>query len=167
MADKTGIEWTDATGAFNETLYQRSRVRWSQLIWYGQQRDLFSETHARRRGREFEILALNEIFAKLAVDNVVDLTGIVSNAPFDFMADLGGNRIAIDVSTKWQKRVDAKAPLAEAFGFPFYVLLISPRDTSFFYFSPVRPTARSIRVPFALLQSMAHKFGEVAHGRTH
>lgn len=63
-------------------------------------------------------------------------------------------RLVVDVTTKWQKRVDAKARMATALGFALFVLMVSPRDQRFFYFVAVRPDARSVRVPFELLREM-------------
>lgn len=162
-----GEAWTDADGRFNSTRYQHSRVRWSQDVWYGKQRDLFAERRARQRGREHELIAVTEIFPKIGLTDCIDLTALVSNAPFDFLALFGGERIAIDVSVKWQKRVDHKAPLARAMGFPFHLLLVSPRDTSFFFFTKVLSDAKSVRVPFSILRLMAAHFGEDGHGRRH
>ena len=47
------------------------------------------------------------------------------------------------------------------------ILLISPRDPSFFFFSPVKTDAKTIRVPFSLFRSMASNLREVGHGRAH
>lgn len=167
MGDGTAIQWADASGRHDETAYQRSRVRWSQDVWSGRQRDLFAEREGRKRGREFEQLAAARLFPKLGLTEVVDLNGIVTSAPFDFLATFGDGRIAIDVSVKWQKRVDHKEPLATAFGFPFFLLLVCPHSPEFFFFSKVARNAKSVRVPFAILRSIADKTGEAHHGRRH
>lgn len=167
MADNSKIEWTDATGCFDATLYQRSRVKWTQSVWYGGQRDLFAEKAAHRRGRQFEELAVKSIFERVALENPTDLARLGRGAPFDFIAFLNERRVAVDVSTKWQKRVESKGPIAQALGLPLYFLLISPRAPRFFYFTPVSYTAKSVRVPFSLLRSMAQELGDHGHGRRH
>ena len=126
-----------------------------------------AERQARQRGRKFEVLAARMLFPKLGLTDVVDLNDIVVTAPFDFVASFGGDRIAIDVSIKWQKRVDKKAPLAAAFGLPFFLLLVCPHSPEFFFFTKVAVTAKSVRVPFSVLPSIADKTGEAHHGRQH
>lgn len=171
---KTNIDWTEETCGpqpaiglrlGSEKLYHRSRVHWSQIVWYGRQRDLLDQKRARERGRRFELVAATQIFPALEITSVTDLCEIVSSAPFDFIGNYRGERIVIDVTVKWQKRVDAKGPLAQALGFSLFILLVSPRDPTFYHFIKAKPEAKSIRVPFSMLQDMAAHLGEPRHGR--
>lgn len=84
-----------AVHAFDETKYQRTRVHWAQEVWYGLQRDLFASSHGMRRGQVAELRAAEK-------------------SPFDFVAEKDGHRLVVDVTTKWQKRVDAKARMVHS-----------------------------------------------------
>lgn len=167
MAEHSKIEWTDADGNFDNTLYQRSRVHWHQRVWYGRQKDLFTEKRPLERGRKFELLASKDIFPKIGVEDAVNLAEIMSKFPFDFVATIGNSRVLLDVSVKWQKRVATKEPVARALGFPLYILLVSPRDHKFFYFAPVKTGAKSVRVPIAIFRQIAEHYGDIEHGRLH
>lgn len=165
MADGTHIEWTSATGKYDETAYQRSRSRWTSMIWQGRQGDLFPGYEAILKGDKFERIVQRSIFARLAITDVTRLSELAAHAPFDFIGHLADERVAIEVSSKWQKRVGDKERLATALGLPFYLLLVSPRDPGFYFFTPVRAGTLSIRIPIDLLRTMATAFGEEWHGR--
>jgi hypothetical protein len=151
--------------SFDTTGYQRSRVRWTQDVWYGRQRDLLDAIDARARGRDMEDIAARSVLPKLGFSNVVHLADILFNSPFDFVADRGSQRVSIDITTKWQKRVDAKAPLSHALGLPLFVVMISPRAPQFFHCVEVRLEAKSVRVPFDLLRRMSTEIARIPNGR--
>lgn len=144
----------------NDTEYQSKRVRWSQKVWYGKQLDMFALKEPRPRSREAELAASETILPSLGFTEIVDLTAILFNSPFDFMATRCGTRCAVEISTKWQKRIETKVALAFAFNFPLQVLLISPRDQRFFHLVEARRGSKTVRVPFELLRKMADFFGE-------
>jgi hypothetical protein len=145
---------------FCETKYQRGRVHWLQAVWYGQQKDLFALKDPRPRAIHAERAASETILPSLGFTGLIDLTAIIFNAPFDFVAFKNNERVAVEVSSKWQKRVETKAQLAAALGLDLYLVLVSPRDQRFFHCTKLSPTAKTSRVPFSLLRCMADFFGD-------
>lgn len=162
---KTSIEWTDTVNrTSNPTIYQRHRVHWSQAVWYGPQHDMFAMKDPRPRAIVGETAAVETILPSLGFTQLIDLTAIIFNAPFDFVGFKDGERVVIEVSTKWQKRVSTKTRLAAALGFKLWLVLVSPRDSRFFHCTQVSATAHSCRVPFSLFRAMADFFGDTNYG---
>ncbi len=157
-----GIPLLERDGrTLDPTLYNYRRAKWIQAVWYGRQADLLSTQEGRALGDRIEAIALRRVLPAVGVAVRAQLSVIAPHAPFDFLGVLRGTRIAIDVTAKWQKRVDKKAPMAEAFGLPLYLLHISPRDPGYYFFVEVSPSAKSVRVPMEILSIMASEHGEL------
>lgn len=82
------------------------------------------------------------------------LANLCQQAPFDFIATLCGERIAIDVTVKWQKAIGTKRKLAAALGLPLYFLMICPRKPRFYWFGLVEAGKKSMRVPASLVREI-------------
>ena len=138
--------------------YHRARTTWTQSVWYGHA-DMFSGVDCQQKGAAYEKLA-HELLRKLGATDIIHLSMVVPQSPFDFVCTLRGRRCAIDATTKWQKRVSSKVFLANALGVELYLLMISPRDRDFYHFTAVSTESRSVRVPVSLIRSIATKHSD-------
>ncbi len=187
MADKTGIEWTDATcakcgkpitGKGNRRFCSRlcyagregiiggsarltRRISWVQRTWYGQERDALALYDAKRVGAEIEAKAALGVLPKMGFSEIVNLAEISHGSPVDFLClTSAGDKAFVEVTRKWQKRVVGKAGFAAAIGFPLFVVFVSPRDARWSIRVLVDPSARSVRVPIEWLRKIAAHYRE-------
>lgn len=140
-------------------LYNQNRISWLQSVWYGNG-DLFGTIDGKNKGHAFELLASESILPRLGFEHTVHLAEIAQNAPFDFIARLDGKKAFVDITTKWQKRVEWKARFAATLEIPLFILHVSPRDPAFFDLVSVAAEARSVRVSISVIRAIAKKYGE-------
>lgn len=117
------------------------------MAWTGN-RDLFAKIETKTKGRRFELLAQNTILPRLGFKNLIHLSDIYHNSPFDFAGDRAGQQVVIDITCNWQKQISYKNALAMALRLPLYILMISREIRGFFTLSkligqPERSGSRS------------------------
>ncbi len=190
MSDGTKIEWTDATcetcgvgfdrrrgstrfcsracyaarpGIKSDLERDAQRVSWTQRTWYGPDRDMLNSIDGKRTGDATEATAETLVLSRLGFDSVINLARLSHGSPVDFICRHRGERVLVEVTRKWQKRVVGKTAFAAALGFPLFVVFVNPRDPKYSVFLRAPPEAKSVRVPINWVRYIASDRGEAHH----
>jgi len=104
--------------------------------------------------KKYEEKACNIILPKLGFYDIVDINKIHLGFHFDMMAYINGEKVLIDVTTKFSTNNGQKKKLADLFGFDFYMIFISPIHDDMFYLK------KMVTSTFKIPQSFFHEWAK-------
>ena len=109
--------------------------------------------------RKFELIARDSLMEELGFSDTVDMNQVQLGFSFDFIANIDGKKVLVDVTTKYATNAKIKKQLADLLSLDLYYLFISPEyDTNHLYYLH-KMTTPTFKIPHQFFKDAAIKLG--------